>query len=152
MGQIHRFLGIGIIVLSVVNAGVGWNFAGNSANNTAYGAVAGVMGLIFVGFFFLLWRANRKTTTYKAERLSSSFVPHDYKEDAPSEYEMHHAPFASMGQPHAGGNGGRTPRWMESNDSLRNLSTRGTEGYTDNPSAMSKHVPYHTQWQPVSGP
>lgn len=153
MGQIHRFLGLSILILAVVNAGLGWNFAEQGASaRLPYSLVAAALAALFVGLFVWIWRGQRRNT-YRAERHSaaSSFVPQDYKPDPPAEYEMHPAtePFAQMGavQPP------RTPRWMESNDSLRQSSTRGTMvpgnsttvvGYSDNPA--------HSQWQAVPGP
>lgn len=151
MGQIHRFLGISILVLALVNAGIGFNFSGNDYANLPYGVVAGIVALLFAGLFFLLLRSQSKRT-YKPER--HSFV-RDYKEDAAGdggEFEMHDTPFAQMG----GAPPERAPRWMDSNMSLRDADARGAleaGGYSDQP---DRHVgvknPMHTSWQAVPGP
>ena len=131
VGQIHRFLGCGIIVLAIVNAGVGWNFAGNPGDNLPYGITAAVVGAVFIALLGIVLRLQRKRS-YKAER--ESFMPQDYKTDPPAEYEMHNGAVAP-----------RTPRWMESNDSLR---PNAAAVYTD---SDSKHQAT-AQWQSVAGP
>jgi len=53
LGKVHRFLGAGILVLAVVNGGIGWDFAGNSSHNIPYAitvvSVIIVLSVLYIG-------------------------------------------------------------------------------------------------------
>lgn len=67
MGRIHMLLGPLVMVLGLVNIGVGFNFAGNSHYNTPFGIIVGC--LVFLGLAALgcvYWCRNRRR--YRPER------------------------------------------------------------------------------------
>lgn len=49
MGKIHFFLGPSIMVLGLINAGIGFNFAGRPRLTIPYGIIAAVVALVFFG-------------------------------------------------------------------------------------------------------
>lgn len=61
-GKIHFFLGPSIMVLGLINAGVGFNFAGRPNLNIPYGIVAAVCAVVFFGMIgcLLCFKQRRK--------------------------------------------------------------------------------------------
>lgn len=87
MGKIHRFLGMTLIVLALVNGGLGFDFAENS--NVAYAVVVAAMAVVYAALTVLVWRYNRKHV-YRPEKEA---MAQQYASTQPAEYEMHDAPF-----------------------------------------------------------
>lgn len=89
MGKTHRFLGISILTLGIVNGFIGLKFAGNPM--VPWGVVVAIMLLIFAAIGFFTFRHNR-SHAYRPEK--EAFVPSNYDQ---GDYEMNETPFASRG-------------------------------------------------------
>lgn len=85
MGRAHLFLGPAIIFLALVNGGLGFNLAGNSAQNTPYVVVVVVLGITFLAVraWMLFWHGPQKykhdqeaLAQYEYQRQNSGFSPH----------------------------------------------------------------------------
>ncbi|CAK4033495.1 integral membrane [Lecanosticta acicola] len=154
LGKTHRFLGIFIMVLAVVNGGLGFDFANNPS--TAYAAVVAVMAVLFGALTFWVWTYNRKHV-YKPEK--TKFVETYHDQEPQGEYEMQQAPFASMGHvqtprtPFFG-----QPKWDDDPENYRDHLTRNNTAYntggqeslyTDTPASESKENPFRTKWEAV---
>lgn len=154
MGKVHRFLGMGIMVLAVINGGLGFDFAQNES--VAYSAVVAVMTVILALLTFWVWFYNRKHV-YKPEK--SNFVETYHDQEPEGEYEMQQAPFASMGYVQTP----RTPRfaapkWDDDPENYRDHLTRNNTAYnaagqeslyTDTPASDSKENPFRQKWEAV---
>lgn len=152
LGKIHRFLGISILVLGVINGGLGLDFAGSS--KIAYGIVVAIMVVIF-GVLSAWVHFYVKKHVYKPE--TEPFAKQDYGSEPPAEYEMHDAPFATMGQtryvqtprtPFFG-----QPKWAQDQESYRDYVMREPQPrarqeslYTDTP-ASDKENPFKAKWE-----
>ncbi|EME50394.1 hypothetical protein DOTSEDRAFT_69050 [Dothistroma septosporum NZE10] len=153
IGKIHRFLGISIMLLAVVNCGLGFQFSGRSS--TAYAAVVAVMVVILGGLTLLVWRYNRQHM-YKPEKEPYS-VP-NYS-DRPGEYEMRSAPFAPIDNVYTP----RTPHFAAPKlddpenyrQHLMRSNTSNTLGqdsmYTDTP-ASDRENPFKAKWEAMPLP
>ena len=73
-GRVHFFLGPFIMLLGLINAGVGFHFSGNSRLNIPYGAV---VGAIVVVLFIILgcWLCLRRRRKYKPQTLEEYQQP-----------------------------------------------------------------------------
>lgn len=73
-GRVHFFLGPFIMVLGIINAGVGFDFAGNSRLTLPYGLTVGVIAVVlfFVLGFQLFCRSRRK---YKPDQTEGYQYP-----------------------------------------------------------------------------
>ncbi|EME88381.1 uncharacterized protein MYCFIDRAFT_86102 [Pseudocercospora fijiensis CIRAD86] len=151
LGKIHRFLGISILVLGIVNGGLGLDFAGSP--KVAYGVVVAIMVVIFA--VLSAWvHTYVQRHVYKPEK--EPFAKHDYGSEPPAEYEMS---FATMGQtgyvqtP-------RTPffgqaKYTDDPEDYRSYATRENEQrgrqeslYTDTP-ASDRENPFKSKWEAV---
>ncbi|KAI5369897.1 Putative DOMON domain, cytochrome b561/ferric reductase transmembrane [Septoria linicola] len=92
LGKVHRFLGISILVLGIVNGGIGLDFAGSSV--VGYGIAVAIMTVIFGAISATIYFYNRQHV-YKPE--NQPIAPKDAETGPSDEYEMHQA-FASRGQ------------------------------------------------------
>lgn len=90
MGKIHFFLGPGLMALGLINAGVGFNFAGRPNLNIPYGVAAAVCALLFFGMIgcLLCFKQRRKyrpdqdtpITPYPPQTPGAGFGVHDSPE------------------------------------------------------------------------
>lgn len=66
MGRVHMFLGPVVIILGLINGGIGFNFAGNKRLTTPYAIVVAVIIIVMLGLIGcrMLCRSRRK---YKPE-------------------------------------------------------------------------------------
>ncbi|GIZ40473.1 hypothetical protein CKM354_000380900 [Cercospora kikuchii] len=161
LGKIHRFLGLSIMVLGVINGGLGLNFAGSSV--VGYSVAVAIMAVIFGGLSAAIYYYNKKHM-YKPE--GEDFGRKEFGVEPPDEYEMHQTPFASMGQtgyvqtprtPHV-----KRANWDDNPDDYRTYLQRGGDRggeakpglyrqeslYTDTP-ASDRENPFKAKWEAV---
>jgi hypothetical protein len=159
LGKIHRFLGISILVLGIVNGGLGLDFAGSST--VAYSVVVAIMAVIFLAASVYIHHYNRRHV-YKPEE--ESMAKRSYADDPPDEYEMHQTPFASTTGDLGHVQTPRTPffgtgqaRYGDDSGDFRAYQARGDvkgalEGpdsiYTDTP-ASDRENPFKAKWESV---
>lgn len=63
-GIAHRWLGRTLILLGIVNGGLGWYIAGNTSAYIPYGVVAGIVFLIYISvLIFASFRSGRSDET-----------------------------------------------------------------------------------------
>ena len=156
LGKIHRFLGISILVLGVVNGGIGLDFAGSSV--VGYGIAVAVMTILLGGIASAIYFYNRQHV-YKPEQ--AAFI--NPAKDPGDEYEMQQAaPFAAMGQsgyvqtprtPFFGAV--RAANWDDDPEDFRTYVQRGGDkgglarqdsmAYTDTP-ASDRENPFKSKW------
>ena len=88
--KIHFFLGPFIMVLGLINAGVGFNFAGNSHLNILYAIIVVVVVVVFVAIIGcqLFCRSRRK---YKPDQ-TEGFQHPTFEQQGYSDYEMPRQP------------------------------------------------------------
>lgn len=154
LGKIHRVLGISILVLGVVNGGIGLDFAGSSV--VGYVIAVTIMTVIFGAISATIYFYNRHHV-YRPESQ-----PFTAPKDPADEYEMHQAPFATMGQTGYV----QTPRtpffgavkaasWDDDPEDYRTYVQRGGDfkggmerqmSYTDTP-ASDRENPFKTKWE-----
>ena len=84
-------MGMGTMILGLVNAGIGFNFADNQRDNISYGVIAAIVSFLFFGIIAYIAVHNRKRT-YRPEK--EGFDSSEQYLDDPNEYEMHEQPFA----------------------------------------------------------
>ena len=66
MGRVHMFLGPAVVILGIINGGVGFNFAGNRHLTTPYAIVVGIIAIIMLSLIGCLIYCRRKRK-YKPE-------------------------------------------------------------------------------------
>ncbi|KAI4253080.1 MAG: hypothetical protein L6R42_007714, partial [Xanthoria sp. 1 TBL-2021] len=66
MGMIHRFLGLVVICLGVINGVSGFNLASASHHNTAYAIIIGIVIAILFGLAFFLTRRRRRQEAFNS--------------------------------------------------------------------------------------
>ena len=71
-GRIHFFLGPFIMLLGLINAGVGFDFAGNSRLNIPYGIIVAAIAIVLSGILGcqMFFRSRRK---YKPEQTTEGY-------------------------------------------------------------------------------
>lgn len=69
LGKIHLFLGPILILLALINGGLGFNLAHNPNGNIPYGVVVAVVGLIFISIRLWLFM-KRRPAAYRPDRDS----------------------------------------------------------------------------------
>lgn len=149
MGKIHRFLGIAVLTLGIVNGFIGLKFAGSSM--VAYGIVVAIMLVIFAGLAFFIFRHNQ-SHAYKPDK--EAFVP------SQDDYEMNETPFATrrgyVQTP-------RTPFFgLARNDEMDEYTVRSQRQakdgphvqvrdslYTDTPASDMGESPFKGKWEAV---
>lgn len=147
MGKIHRFFGISIIILALVNGGLGFNFAQSDHDNVPYGIVVAIMVVIFGILSFFVWSYSRKHL-YKPDK--EGFVSQKYGNEPPAEYEMQGGTFVQTP---------RTPFFAtvshdhhDPEDYRSHLVRTNTVGkdsmYTDTP-ASDRENPFKGKWEAV---
>lgn len=84
VGIMHRWLGRTLMILGIINGGLGWKLAGATNAYAPYGVVAAIVVLIYIGVLLWAWRRDRVRSPLDSEKLRSS---------PPSTYEMQsHSP------------------------------------------------------------
>ncbi|KAF2717833.1 iron reductase domain protein, partial [Polychaeton citri CBS 116435] len=104
MGQVHRFLGIFIVLLGMINGGLGLNLASDDHYAVAYGVIVGIVGVVFLLVTSLVLLYRRK---HKYEPEKPDYVPEDNHFDAvtepPAAYEMRNGYSYSVSSPTSAG-------------------------------------------------
>ncbi|KAI4722485.1 CBD9-like protein [Aureobasidium sp. EXF-10727] len=69
IGKVHMFLGIGLIILGIVNVPLGLNLAGDSNYNKYYIIVVCILGALFLALrFWALWRDRKSAKREGSEK------------------------------------------------------------------------------------
>ncbi|KAF2171375.1 iron reductase domain protein [Zasmidium cellare ATCC 36951] len=147
MGKIHRFFGISIIILALINGGLGFNFAQDDHDNVPYGIVVAVMAVIFGVLTFFVWSYSRKHL-YKPEKEGFA---QNYGDEPPAEYEMQGGTYVQTPRtPFFPGTLKSDPHDPEDFRShLIRSQTGGKESlYTDTP-ASDRENPFKGKWEAV---
>lgn len=104
-GKIHFFLGPAIMVLGLINAGIGFNFAGRPGLNLPYGIIAAVLSVVFFAILGCLacYKQRRK---YRPESDGpiQSFPPAGPQPEIPGpyqDYELNRQPTFGSAPPEA---------------------------------------------------
>lgn len=71
LGYAHRWLGRTLILLGIVNGGLGWYIAGSTSAYVPYGIVAGIVFLIYISVLFFAWYKSRRSDDMMNEKPGS---------------------------------------------------------------------------------
>lgn len=86
-GYAHRWLGRSMMILGIINGGLGFMISGSSDSYTPYGVVAGIIFLIYVAVLIFAWYRSGQETPSIVEK-SSPPNGRDYSRDYNRDYEM----------------------------------------------------------------
>ena len=105
-GKVHFFLGPGIMILGLINAGLGFNFAGRPGLNLPYGIIAAVVAVVFAGVLgcLMCFKQRRKYRPESDGPIQSSFPPAGHQPEVPGtyqDYELGRAPTYGSAPPEA---------------------------------------------------
>jgi len=67
-GVLHRWLGRSMIILGIVNGGLGWQLTHNSGAYTPYAVVAAIVFLIYISVLVFAWYKSRKSGDLEDEK------------------------------------------------------------------------------------
>ncbi|KAK5092942.1 hypothetical protein LTR70_005194 [Exophiala xenobiotica] len=67
-GVMHRWLGRSMIILGIVNGGLGWHLTHNAGAYTPYAVVAAIVFLIYISVLVFAWYKSRKSGDLEDEK------------------------------------------------------------------------------------
>lgn len=70
-GILHRWLGRTMIILGIINGGLGWQLTGNTSAYIPYGIVAALVFLIYISVLAFAWYRSGQQTDLEIEKASS---------------------------------------------------------------------------------